>query len=64
MRPVCLFRLAMRAILLAARNICLPVYLPISRERLHHYYPNKRVSFARGRLTTLLFNRQLIHVIE
>lgn len=51
------------------RTICLPairlvVYLPISRERLHHYYPNKRVSFTRGRLTTPLFNRQLIRVIQ
>lgn len=44
-----------------ARNsllvICLLVYPLITRERLHHY-PNKRVSFARRRLTTPLFNRQ------
>lgn len=48
---------------LPARNMSSRLPL-IIRERLHHYYPNKRVSFPRGRLTMPSFNRHLIRVIE
>lgn len=49
---------------LLARNMSSRLSSNHSRKTVHHYYPNKRVLFPRGRLTMPSFNRHLIRVIE